>query len=162
MTLTETLTNRCSAALVVVAVLVGVFFWRDIVVAFHRRAMVTSFEGICREGPTSSRQSDYIESFMYHRDALTSLGYFERHVFPLQHIGPGAEAWRGLFRALSSAIINSTVGDFAMRGHEPTTPRDVIIWMRPGQRVRFESMISEFDVPTKRQPPEELSIQVAD
>lgn len=152
MTLLSSKRKRATVAGLVVLGLLGVVLsWREIAIVFHRRVMVGSFEGISREGLTSSKQSDYIESFTYHRDALKRLGYFERHVFPLQQISPGTDAWRGLFRALSSAFTNSTAGDFAMRGHEPTTAREVVIWMRPGQRARFEAMIAEFDPPSKRQ-----------
>ena len=120
-------------------------FRHDIAIILHKRVMISEFQTITRVGPNSKKQSKHIENFEYHREALTSLGYFEHLVLPLRYIAPRSDEWRNLFRILNSTITNVADGYFEIRGYEPSTPREVILWIRPDSRAKYEAMISNLD-----------------
>lgn len=105
--------------------------------------MVESFMAASSE--TGRRQSDYIESFDYHRDRLTTLGYFERRTFPVQHVQPRTPEWKALFRALDAVHTNIADGWFLMRGYEATSPTQVVVWTRPQYISRYEKIVVERD-----------------
>ncbi len=84
-----------------------------------------------------------------HMEALVRLGYFEHLEFPMQNIGPGTPEWKGLYQALIKAenFENVENGFFAMRGYEKETKPEVLIWVRVGQRTKYEAIVSSFDHP---------------
>ena len=126
----------------------GAIFWRPLAVAYHKKLMVAAFSRVAAGGAS---QSDDIDVFERHQSALRSLGYFERHVFPVTHIGPGTRQWRALYRALNTAIPDVAEGYFEMSGHTPGSLREVVVWLRPGQYARLQRLIYSFDVPPQRQ-----------
>jgi hypothetical protein len=133
-----------------VAGLGGWVLGHHLAIAYHKRMMLSAMEAALRVGPNDNRQSDYIESFEFHRDALVSLGYFERLEFPLWHMKPHTDKWRALYEALQGSFTSVADGYFEMDRGEPRPPM-VTVWARPGQRARYEAMISKFDVPPKGQ-----------
>jgi hypothetical protein len=92
-------------------------------------------------------QGDEYTAFKKHLEALVTLGYFEKLEFHIQHIAPGTPKWKDLYRALIQAEDFQNVGDgfFEMSGYEEQTKREVVIWVRPGNRAKYESIISRFD-----------------
>ncbi|MBI3416063.1 MAG: hypothetical protein HY043_12255 [Verrucomicrobia bacterium] len=145
--------NRAHTKLLVVMIVIGVglvigavTFSHELRIRFHKWAMMLAWDGIVRESSEgSNRQSYYIDLFDYHQTALTSLGYFELDVFPLKHTAPGSDEWKALYHALNEAITNVSERYFLMRGYGSNVSREVVIWARPGERARFESMISKLD-----------------
>src|ERR1039457_2113348 len=91
-------------ALCVVGLAVGIFsFRRDIAITYHRHMMLRDWYRTDRVGP---KLSGYIAGFDHHREALTSLGYFNRSAFPLHHIAPDTPELHDLIVVLRDSFTN--------------------------------------------------------
>ena len=136
----------CAACLVTCSVL----FLPNLAVSFHVSRMVSAWQNAQRVGFAGQKQGRYLKAFEHHREALVSLGYFERMEFPLRHIRPGSSEWQPLYTALNEEVGSVENGYFEMSGHEPETAPSVVVWARPGTRPCYEKIISRFDVASNR------------
>ncbi len=114
-------------------------------IRFHVSQMGTAREKIAKTGARDPRQSEFIERYDAHRDALVRLGYFERREFVLRSISvPSLESKR-LWQELLYRFPDHP--HVTMQGYGPAAIDMVVVWDRPNMIARWQEVIGAHDLP---------------
>lgn len=137
------------AGALVLALLSTLVFHKGIAIAYHRHAMLYSWEKIRQVGPQGN-QDPWIASHEHHRDALVESGYLAHREFLLTCKPPQTSVvWRSLWKDFPEMIAESP-GCLCVQmqttqyGH---AENKIMVWDRPERMPAWEAAIRKYDVP---------------
>ena len=135
---------------VISAVIILALFHNDIAIAYHHRTMMRAWAKILEVGPNGNDQSQWIESYEHHRDALVQYGYLVRREFPLVVKPPEtSRIWKQVTAKFPDHI------HVAMETTQWAWPENkIIVWDRPERIPIWEATIRKYDVPELPTSPE--------
>ncbi|HDY65469.1 MAG TPA: hypothetical protein ENH84_04460 [Phycisphaerae bacterium] len=128
---------------VICAMITLALFHNDIAIAYHHRAMMRAWAKIRKVGPNNSDQSQWIESYERHRDALVQYGYLARREFPLVVKPPETRrVWKQ---------VTAEFPDYIHVAMQTTqwggTVNKIIVYDQPDRMPAWEAVIHRYDVP---------------
>jgi len=151
----------CLAVVAVLAAVLVVAFWKPLLIAHHRKAMISTRDRLLAgyNCPTPLENlygrifipDPYLENWgllghhSYHVERLVQLGELERRDFLLKHIDEATALLRAIRLAFPDNIDCQTTFD----PHSPQ-PMKITVWDRPERLPEWEQFFAEHDVPDLR------------
>lgn len=125
-----------------VALIIVVVLRRPLRIAYHEARMGNTWSRLVRSTHVDPDQSDLIDTYEHHRDALVSLGALRHEQFVLQHVPLSSDAYlvlldvlRDLAASRPSVLIPQT------------DPVVIHVWCPPNELPQWASIISAHDIP---------------